>query len=177
MLRSNLHQKKRRARKTRLLFGEGLDEEMFLRHLKSLYARDIGVQIKICRGRGGSADGIVADADRLPGAYDTRIVILDCDKSRIEMDRARDAAKIRNIILLENNPCLESMLLAILNDGKIKTGMNSDWCKREFESHYMTRKKRNELQEYKKVFSKSLLDRQRRNVAELDNLISIIQGR
>jgi hypothetical protein len=177
MSRSNPYKKKKRfAKKTTLLFGEGLGEEMFLRHLKGLYARDTGVQIKICRGKGGSADGIVIDADKLLGAYDRRIVVFDCDKTKAEMNKARDEARARNISLLENKPCLESLLLAILNDGKVQNGMSSAWCKREFESKYIGKKKRSEPKEYENLFPKSLLDRQRKKVAELDNLISVIQG-
>lgn len=177
MSRSNPYKKKQRfAKKTILVFGEGLGEEMFLRHLKSLYARDTGVQVKICRGKGGSADRIVIDADKLLGAFDKRVVVFDCDKVKAEMEKARKEAEIRGIILLEHKPCLESVLLAILNDGKMVGVKNSDWCKKEFESKYLEKKKRSELKEYEKLFPKSLLDRQRKKIVELGRMVATIKG-
>ncbi len=177
MTRSNPYKKKpRSAKKTVLIFGEGLGEEIFLKYLKSLYAQNTGVEAKISRGKGGSADGIVIDAGNLPGAYAQRMAVLDCDKSKIEMNKARKEAATREILLLENKPCLEAVLLAILSNGKVIYSKGSATCKKEFESKYISKKKRGELKEYAKLFPKSLLDKQRIKVTELDKMISFIQG-
>lgn len=89
MSRTNPHKKKRRAAsQTLLMYGEGLGEEMFLKYLRGLYARDSGVAITIRNGKGGNALNIIVDASNAPGGFDKRIVVLDNDKGNEEMQRA-----------------------------------------------------------------------------------------
>jgi hypothetical protein len=177
MSRTNPYKKKKRsAKKTILIFGEGLGEEMILKHLRSLYAKDSGVQAKILKGRGGTAARIVADAYRTPGDFDKVIVVIDNDKTREEMEQARRGAKERKIELIEHTPCLEFILLLILSNKQEITGKNSNWCKKKFESEYISKKKRSELKEYIKIFPKNLLDAKRREISELDRLISILEN-
>ena len=176
MSRTNPYKKKKRqASKTLLVFGEGFDEEMFLKHLKSLYSYKSNVAITIKKGKGGDAKNIVIDADKTPGAFDRKIVILDNDKTKTEMTKARQEAKNRNIELIENTPCLEHLLVSILD--KKPSGKNSDWCKGEFESKYLSKKKRGELSEYIKLFPKKLLDIKRLKISELNKLILIMEGK
>jgi len=176
MSRTNPYKKKKRqASKTLLVFGEGFNEEMFLKHLKSLYSYKSNVAITIKKGKGGDAKNIVIDADKTPGAFDRKIVILDNDKTKTEMTKARQEAKNRNIELIENTPCLEYLLVSILD--KKTSGKNSDWCKGEFESKYLSKKKRREPNEYIKLFPKKLLDIKRLKILELDKLILIMEGK
>ncbi|MEK7721868.1 MAG: RloB domain-containing protein [Elusimicrobiota bacterium] len=166
--------KSRRASKTLLIFGEGLCEEMFLKHLRSLYSYNSGVAITIRKGRGGNAQGIVIDAHRIPGAYNRKIVVFDNDKSESEINKARAEAKKRRIVLLENTPCLEFVLLSIVNGKPV--GQSSSWCKSEFESKFMGQAKRGEPSEYMKVFPKTLLDDQRATIPKLNRLVDIMEG-
>jgi len=176
MSRTNPYKKKRRrASKTLLVFGEGFGEEMFLKHLKNLYSYKSNVAITIKKGKGGDAKNIVIDADKIPGAFDRKIVILDNDKTKTEMTKARQEAKNRDIELIENIPCLEFLLITILD--KKPSGKNSDWCKSEFESKYLSKKKRREPNEYIKLFPKKLLDIKRLKILELDKLILIMEGK
>jgi hypothetical protein len=177
MSRTNPYKKPRRAAsQTLLMYGEGLGEEVFLKYLKGLYARDSGVAVTIRNGKGGNAADIIIDAANAPGGFDRRIVVLDNDKDSIEMQRARQEAKIRGVEIIENTPCLEALLLAILNDGENYSGKPSSWCKKEFESRYIDKKKRTEVGEYGKYFPKSLLDSTMVKVPELKTLISIMRG-
>ncbi len=176
MSRTNPYKKKRRsASRTLLMYGEGLGEEMFLKYLRGLYSRDSGVAITIRNGKGGTATNIITNAVNEPGAFDRRIVILDNDKNEQEMNRARTEAKQKGIELLENSPCLEATLLSILRNGQSFSNKTSAWCKSEFESNYLDKKKRTELGEYGKIFSKTVLDTQRVNVSELNTLISLME--
>ncbi|MBU1130616.1 hypothetical protein KJ840_00595 [Patescibacteria group bacterium] len=176
MSRTNPYKKKRRqASKTLLVFGEGFSEEMFLKHLKSLYSYKSNVAITVKKGKGGDAQSIVIDADRTPGAFDRKIVILDNDKTKTEMTLARQEAKNRCIELVENTPCLEFLLISILD--KKPSGKNSNWCKGEFESKYLDKKKRGEPSEYVKLFPKKLLDAQRIKISELNKLVLIMEGK
>ena len=176
MSRTNPYKKKRRAAsQTLLMYGEGLGEEMFLRYLKGLYARDSGVAVTIRNGKGGNAVNIVIDASNAPGGFDKRVVVLDNDKGDSEMQQARQEATNRGIELIENTPCLEAVLLAVLNDGKNYSDKQSAWCKQQFQSDYLDKKKRTELNEYGKIFPKILLDKQRAKVRELGMLISTME--
>jgi hypothetical protein len=176
MSRTNpLKKKKRQANKTLLVFGEGYDEEMFLKHLKAIYSYKSNVAISVKKGKGGDAQNIVIDADKIPGAYDRKVVILDNDKEKAEMVKARQEAENRNIELIENTPCLEHLLISILD--KKMTGKNSAWCKSEFESKYIDKKKRGEPNEYVKLFPKKLLEARRLKIIELNKLILIMEGK
>lgn len=175
MSRSNPYKKKRRyASKTLLVFGEGLDEEVFLKHLRKIYSQNKGVVITIRKGKGGDAESIVVDADKILGSFDRKIVIIDNDKPQNEMNSARNEAKKRNIELLENTPCLEALLLCIL--GEKVGGRNSQYCKKQFELKYLNKDKRSEQNEYDKLFPQKLLDHMKSKISELENLISIMSG-
>ena len=177
MSRTNPYKKKRRsAKRTLLMYGEGLGEEMFLKHLRSLYAYNSGVSLRIRNGKGGNPKSIIVNAVNEPGDFERRIVILDNDKGKKEMKRAHDEAKKSGVELLENSPCLEATLLTILRPKQSFSAKKSAWCKSEFESNYMDKKKRTELEEYKKVFSKQILDNQKDKISELKTLINLMQG-
>lgn len=155
MSRTNPYKKKRRsANKTILIYGEGLNEDIFLKYLHGLYSRDINAELRIRRGKGGTADRLVVQAHKIQGAFDIRIVVLDNDKG-----------------------CLEAILLSILCDGKDFKNRNSNWCKKEFELKYIDKKNRAEINEYIKLFPRKLLEKQRDRVFELNKLISIMEGK
>lgn len=176
MSRTNPNKKKPRfARATLLVFGEGMGEGVFLRHLKSLYSRNSGVSVKILSGKGGSPESIVIEASRVEGGFDRKVVVLDGDKSVSEMALGRQEADKRKIELAEHRPCLEAVMLSVLNGGDY-SGKGSKWCKSKFESKYLGRKKRDEVSEYGKIFPKTLLDSQRLVLPELNKLIHLMEG-
>ena len=178
MSRTNPFKKKRRAAsRTLLMYSEGLEDEIFLKHIRALYSRDSGVGVKIRNGKGGHPADVIINAANEPGDYDRRIVILDNDFPEADMRLARQEAEKRNIMLLENTPCLEAVLLAILNDGKSYADKQSPWCKKEFESKHLDSKKRTDVREYEKIFSKIKLDGVRPKVPELDKIISLMEGK
>ena len=157
------------------MYGEGLGEEMFLKYLRGLYSRDSGVAVTIRNGKGGTATNVITNAVNEPGSFDRRVVILDNDKSEQEMNQARAEAKQRGVELLENTPCLEAVLLLILRPGQNFSGKTSAWCKSEFESNYLNKKKRTEIGEYGKIFPKATLNTQRANVSGLNTIISLME--
>ena len=176
MSRTNPYKsKRRRASKTLLVLGEGFSDQMFLKHLKKLYSFNTGIAITVKKGKGGDAKSIIIGAIRTVGAFDRKVVVLDNDKPKNEMDRARKTAKSNGIELLENTPCLEYLLISAIN--KKPGEKNSIWCKNEFESKYLNKNKRDRPSEYDKLFPKQLLDSKRSGIIELDKLISIMEGR
>ncbi len=175
MSRTNPYKRKQRqANRTLLIFGEGMNEEMFLKHLHKLYCLDTNVAVRIKKGKGGDPVSIVLDADRVPGRFDRRIVLLDNDKAKSKIERARKTARDRGIELIENTPCLEYLFLSILDSAK---DINSAECKKIFEAKYINKKKRRELCEYNKIFPKELLNKKRKTVKTLDYIIKIMEGK
>jgi len=176
MSKTNPYKKKRRQASTLILFfGEGFGEEMFLKHLKKIYSYNSGVAVTVRKGKGGCPENIVIDAIKVPGAFNKKIVLLDNDKPGTEMSKARQKAKEYNIDLIENTPCLEFLLLEIL-DGKPKEKA-SEKCKKEFESKYIEKQKRSDPNKYEELFPKKLLDIKRLKIPELEKLISIMEGK
>ena len=90
------------------------------------------------------------------------------------MNRARAEANKIGVVIIEHTPCLEKMLLPIVN-GKHPASADSEEYKKEFESKYIERKKRGDSREYERVFPKELLDSKRKSTPELDALIQIMQ--
>ena len=144
--------------------------------MRSLYSYNSGVSVTIRNGKGGNPRSIIINAVNEPGDFERRIVILDNDKGKQEMKQARDEAKMSGVEILENSPCLEATLLAILRPKQDFSTKESAWCKREFESNYMDKKKRTGLEEYNEVFSKQILDHQKNTIPELKTLINLMQG-
>ena len=174
MSRSNPGKKKKRvAKRTILIYGEGLSEEVFLKLLKSVYSSDNNTYIKIRHGKGGSPLDIVNDTIKELGYFDKRVVMLDDDRKEIE--KAVIKAKKYDIEVFRNQPCLEATLLLILQD-KIQNIKSSSCFKKEFESKYICKKKKYEISEYIKIFHKSLIEKARKKNEELNNLISIIEN-
>lgn len=177
MSRTNPYKKKRRsASKTILFYCEGFDEEIFLKHLRGLYSRNKNVAITIRRGKGGTAYGLVIYTDKAMGAFDIKATVLDNDKGKLEMQKARDEATKKGICLLEHTPCLESILLSILHEGRSYKNKSSKWCKQEFESKNLDSKKRSETNEYVRLFPKHILNKQKSKIPELKKLINLMEG-
>src|SRR6056297_3578175 len=160
MSRSNPYKRKKRyAKKTLLMYGEGLHEEIFLKYLRGLYSYKSGIRTKVRNGKGGSADSVVISAIREPGYFNKKVVILDKDRTRKEMQRSQALANKNNIELLINNPCFDALLLSILEKNTVFKSKKSEWCKKKFESEYLNKNKRIDKSEYCKIFPKSLLNK------------------
>ena len=78
MSRSNPYKRKKRyAKITVLIFGEGMNEKVFLKHLRKLYCRNSNVAVTIKSGRGGDSVNLVIDASRILGEFNKKIVFLE----------------------------------------------------------------------------------------------------
>ena len=177
MSRTNPSKRKiRYAKKTAFFYCEGRSEKAFLRHIKSIYNRNSGVAVTIDQNGGGDPDDIVGTAIKIISGRsdDYSCVMLDSDKTLNPTIR-RDA-KSKDILLMENNPCLEAFLMSIL-EGKSFSLESSSWCKREFEKKYIGKSKRSDKRSYEKIFPKKLLNKKRKEIEVLDKIIGIMEGK
>lgn len=169
------------ARKVRecglLLFGEGFDEQVVAKYIKSVYAP--GMPAKIEHSNGGCAQKTVLDLrkhDAYPAA-NTKVVVVDSDKpeSNQEIQAMKDLIGDEAIIPIISEWNLEYELLRILSC----TGI----CKKPSKCQPHTLKA--ELKELigdidadnlKKFFPKSVLDAHRSSSQWMDNIIRLFEG-
>lgn len=177
MSRTDPYKKKpRSANRTLLFYGEGLNEEVFLKHLRSLFAYGKNVAVTVRRGKGGSARDIVVDAANDFSAFDKRVVILDNDKEEAGMIIAREQASTRNIELLENTPCLECLFLSILEPRTNHGSRSSNDCKKYFQEKYLNGNNVITDIECKKLFSRPVLEGVMTTNLQLKRIIEILEG-
>ena len=161
--------KKKTIKKTTLFFGEGLLDYLFLRYLKSIYSSE-KINITIRRGRGGDAKKIVKDCIKVFGDFNKRAVLLDNDKPAKEVSEARKIAKEKNIVAIENTPCLEALFLSILD--KDYENKNTKWCKKEFKKHH--KKEIKVFYDFNKIFPKETIEEKKERINNLKLIIEIL---
>jgi len=174
-----LQRKQRRTKKTILIVGEGPTEKAFLQYLKNLYiTREMDINVKVECGSGGSPRSVVEKAVRLKSsrAYDKCFVLVDSD---VLFEPDKELQKRMNkkprIEMLYATPCIEGLMLAILNHPKFsQTKALSDDCKRMF-AKYVSEDKKTDRRAYEGVFTKKILEARRKDVEELKSILVIIE--
>ena len=165
---------KRKAQKTLLFVGEGPTEKAFLDYLKELYhQRWSGISIKNKSADGGSPDDIIRKAVKWVQfeSYDNGCVLLDADIPIPEPSRKKASQKGINLYI--PSPCIEGLFLKILGDFS-HINPDTQSCKSEFHRKYLTEDEATEKDNYRKIFPKELLDRNR-TIPPLDALIRIFE--
>jgi hypothetical protein len=165
------HQKTRALRTTLLAVGEGDCEEAFLKHLRSLYCADhAGVSVTIRNAHGKGPGNVISTAlgHMRNRAFDRALSLLDTDLDWAKKDR--EAARKAKLLLIGSKPCLEGLLLEIL--GRPIPGQSAQ-CKTAIQialAADMT-----EISSYVQHFPKTLLEKARQHVPELDNLLKMFE--
>lgn len=157
----------RKTKTTILIVGEGKEDAIFLQRLKTVYysSRDPEVNLKIEKSFGGSPQDVIIHAIKLSNlcSYDYVYVLVDWDRKNDIKN------KPQNINLLFSKPCLEKLLLDIL-DIKCKIDRVSDRYKSIFKKEcnkdgitkdYLTKK-----------LSRDLLDSKRNSNKTLDEILN-----
>ncbi|HEV7454034.1 MAG TPA: hypothetical protein VGO07_02130, partial [Candidatus Saccharimonadales bacterium] len=124
----------------------------------------------VTKGNGGAQDKLVSEAIKVPGDFTRKLLKMDRDRSEQERLKAESIALRASIGIAWSSPCLEAMLLTIL-DRKNYSRYLSKTCKSIFERNHIPEDKRNDSSSYDRVFTREILDEARTRVAELDSLI------
>lgn len=159
---------KRKAKKTVLIVGEGTTEQAFLEYLKSLYIeRNCGISVKVIAASGGSPACIVGHAINFSAnkAYDKTVVLMDTDTGWGR--KVRSEARKKKIVLIGSNPCIEGLILKILDS---TVHPQSRDCKRECCSVFTGKLTQKET--YAEKLSKDVLEEKKLQIEELDSLLS-----
>ena len=160
-------------RKTLLAVGEGKADAAFLKYLRSIYCSGgggVNVTVRDASGKGPSnVIGTAIGALRI-SSYDKKLCLLDTDLVWTKQNKSD--AKRKKIELVGSTPCLEGFLLKIL--GRAVPASSED-CKRQLKM--MTGKDMFEPDDYSLSFGYAELQNQRADIAELDTLLRLFEGR
>jgi hypothetical protein len=116
---------------------------------------------------------LMIEAINTPGAFDRKLVKADKDRDPAEIGRAESLATEHSIVIVWSVPCLEAMLLSVI-DGKDYSSHSSKICKKAFEEAHIRSNKRTDSQAYEKIYTSEVLEAARQRLPELDQLISFI---
>lgn len=158
-----------RQRSTLLIVGEGATEEAFLKYLRSLYCADRqGPKVTIKNAYGKGPENILQVAIRelrRAAEYDRVAVLMDTDIPWTA--QLRRQAKEHSIQLLGCSPCIEGLLLRLLDK---KVPDSSTACKKEL-ARYLTTPLTDPAG-YEQWCTQDLL-RQKLGVSELQELLAV----
>lgn len=156
----------RQVRRTALLVGEGLAEELFLKHLKAIYVERGAktVTVKNAKGKGGKQVLEYTISQRKIADYDQEAALLDTDTDWDDAQRAH--ARRNRVIVFEADPCLEAMLLRVA--GHQPPGTTAE-CKQAFQRCFGAAA--HEERVYEQHFGRHVLEAARARVPVLDQLL------
>ena len=163
---------RRKQRFTVLVVVEGSTEAAFLGHLKSLYEVRGRRSIKIKNAHGGSPQDIVNLALRLShpsaGEFDRVVVLLDADRIETEAEHERLQKSAKGLLLLAAEPCIESVLLSIIDPDGRWSNRAPGTLKHQLGSHFSDEVRETQPSSYAGIqaFCRDALDRCRRQVGE-----------
>ena len=156
----------RQQRRTALLVGEGLAEQVFLSHLKALYVErgHKQVSIKNAKGKGGAHVLDYTRRQGLQAAFDETAALLDTDTDW--GDKQRASAREWGIKVIEAQPCLEALLLRIAGQ---RVPHGTEACKKAFAKRFGS--PAHEAAVLERHFTRAVLDKARPTVPALEQLV------
>ncbi len=160
-------------RKTLLAVGEGKSDAAFLKYLRTQFcAGGSGVSVTVRQANGKGPRNVISTAIgalRI-SSYDKKLCLLDTDIDWTSQNKID--AKRKKIELIGSTPCLEGLLLKVL--GKQISSISDD-CKRQLKA--ITGKEMFEAEDYAAHFTYFHLQAVRTNIAELDKLLRLFEGK
>lgn len=180
MMVSRPRQKIRRTKKTILIVGEGPTDKAFLQHIKQLYVtREMDIAVKVECGSGGAPKSVVERTVRLKGSrsYDKCYVLVDADLPfEPDSDLEKRMRKRPRIEMLKATPCIEGLLLAILEYPDFsQQSTTSDKSKKAFKAKYLSEDKKIDKRSYERIFSRQIIEERRKAVPELDAILKAME--
>lgn len=162
-----------------VIYGEGSDEVVFLKYLRSIYSKD-STNPRIGNGRGGTPKKIVQTMRDVPqlGAYNRRSVLFDSDRGEEKVNAAKmEAGKRPPITPVIAEQCFEYEMLKIKGvTGGILRKARQDSCiaKQEF-ARICDKSTDGSVKSYPKAYPKNLLESKRRTNTWLDSVIGLFE--
>lgn len=167
---------RRRSKKTVLIYCEGLHDLTFVKYLVGLF--DSLVQKyhpEPKKGDGGSPDSLVRKSAFIPGDFDRRIVLCDADRGKNEIEKAEQLAKKLNVEVIVLRPCLDAVLLDIIDPSVDHTALSSSRCKKQFEAMYLDSKQRTQSDRYDNLITKTMMKSASKKHDSLARLLDLLK--
>jgi hypothetical protein len=152
--------------------SEGECEEIFLKHLRSMYSRGLAM-VKVKNAGGKHPLYIVEKSidQRMIGIYDHSLILMDTDKPYTE---AEALARKNGFELFLNTPCFEAFLLETLN---LPIPTTSRECKEQFQHRFNGDSSVLQSSTCEKHFTNKVIEAARKRMPKsLDRLIKRLQG-
>jgi predicted ATP-dependent endonuclease of OLD family len=173
--------KKREIKQSLVLYGEGDTEEIFLNHIKQIYAQHLkNKSLKVGSGNGGSPGSVLLSLEKkilvVGDPTVPVLVLLDEDKT-LDKEAEKVCRKYPNIQISFSRPeCLEGLLLDLLQDLP-KGGSVSETYKNHFQDKYLgSRNQTKKLlkQKCQTLFPIELLKNRRENITVLQEIYQFL---
>jgi hypothetical protein len=168
----------RQVKRTLLVQTEGREDKAWCFLLKHHFADSDLTSITIDPGSGGSPVEVVRAAITkkrlLHDTYDHVVAIVDGDRPE-ELDDARLLARRNNIELVVVAPCMEALLLNVLEPESAWYSTDSGH-KSHFERNYIRSDRRTQHVHYFKVFSPEVISVAAQSDPTLARLIELMRG-
>jgi hypothetical protein len=156
-----------------LIYGEGPSEEAFLCFLKATFVRrGSRFEIRTASDEGGDPVHVLRRCLRARGSveFTSRIILMDTDRPW-HPDEVIALAAEENIRLLPSSPCLEGLLLEILEQ---RPPADSGECKRLIHA-MIPEAKMMDPRDYTPLFPRDLLMERAFEIPTLDALIRFLE--
>ena len=149
-------------------FGEGESELVFLKYLKSVYSCE-KTSVTVRHAGGKDVAYILEKAIRVRGggSFNHSFILLDTDRGLPEELRME---------LIGSTPCLEGMLLSILEPQSNHVTRSSGDCKKYFIKNYIGADRIITSKDCEKYFSKTILDKAKISNPTLKRIVDIMEG-
>ncbi|MDQ8208271.1 RloB domain-containing protein [Coraliomargarita sp. SDUM461003] len=170
MARSNpWKQKPRHTRHTTLIVVEGDTEYAFIQYLKGLCGRNCGTRVTIENAHGGGGDSVLKKAIQLCPPYDACLCLYDTDRMPTVKGHINKAKRF-GIIEIQSVPCIEALLLKILEK---HVPEETAQCKRTMQ-RIVGENKLTTSVTFQQYFPLDLLEQRRSSIQALDQLFQYI---
>lgn len=169
--------KLRRRKHTVFIYCEGRTDKLFAQHLKNLYVIRGTKKITLKEGTGGGFSTFISNTLKYAQErdYDVKCILLDSNgKKPKELKDSETKSENHHISLIWQKPCLEGVLLRILKATALPQNTSSKKCKDIFKKEYPNDHPLKETS-LEKLFPKDILNKQRKDIPELDQLIKIME--
>ena len=164
---------KRQVRHTVIIYCEGKTDKLFLQYLKKLYV-DRGIKkITIKEKRGASRLSSNMEKIAQITGHDKKCILLDINNKKPQKIKELGEESTRNDIqLIWQEPCLEGVFLKILDKTLLKE--TSQKCKNIFYKKHTNQTALTTVL-LEKLFTKTILNKKRKEIPELNQLIKIME--
>lgn len=170
--------KQKRPQKTSiLLFGEGSEDQAVLAHIADLYINRSTHHVVPDSGVGGSPMDVLESTQKHAGFdYSHRLLILDGDRPENEYEALGEAARKKGFEFLMITPCMEALILSIIDPTKKWHTRSTAFCKSHLEKNFVEPRHRTLKRAYAPHVTKIRVDAACQKHSELHRIVSLVSG-